>query len=548
MHAFPTLMTRSDEQLWEGMSAGSADVKQRCDGQRSINRRALSAFWRNLPLVMILLLAGCAVGPNFKPPAAPDTSNYSARPATSTVATAHVAGGESQRFAKGGDISADWWTLFHSPALNALIEQSLAHNPDLKAAQAALTVAHENTLAQRGARYPAVDAGFSATRQMQSQQVAPGPNYPVVPQEYLYSFFTPQLSISYAPDVFGLNRRTVESLQAQEQSVRFQMIAARITLSTNVVAAAVQQASLRAQVAATRDLIATNTKLVKLLRYQLDKGYAGGLDLAAQESQLAQLQATLPPLLTQLDQQNNLLAVLAGRLPSEAPAQAFDLASLHLPRQLPLSLPSRLVVQRPDVRQAEANMHAASANIGVAIANRLPNISLTANAGSTAVAMDQVFRTGTGFWAIGADIAAPIFHGGSLLHQERAAKAAYVEAAEQYRGTVLTAFQNVADTLAALQHDAEGLQAAAKAADAAKLTLDLSQRQYKAGYASYLTLLSAEQGYQQSRIALVQAQASRYVDTAALFQALGGGWWHDAAAATPNAAAHAAVNRDSDEK
>ena len=521
----------------DGISSSGASWLSRC---------------RYLPALLVLVLAGCAVGPDFKRPAAPNVSDYTARPAAGTVATPDTAGGESQQFARGGDIPADWWTLFHSPALDALIRQSLAHNPDLKAAQAALAVAHENTRAQRGAYYPAVDGGFSATRQMQSQQVAPGPNYPVVPQEYLYSFFTPQLSISYAPDVFGLNRRAVESLKAQEQSVRFQMIAARITLSTNVVAAAVQQASLRAQIEATRELIAINTEMVKILRYQLAKGYAGRLDLAAQESQLAQLQATLPPLLTQLDQQDDLLAVLAGRLPSQAPEQAFDLASLHLPQHLPVSLPSRLVAQRPDVRQAEANMHAASANIGVAIANRLPNISLSANAGSTAVTIGQVFKAGTGFWSIGADIAAPIFHGGSLLHQERAAKAAYVEAAEQYRGTVLTAFQNVADTLAALQHDAEGLQAAARAAQAAKLTLDLSQRQYKDGYASYLTLLSAEQGYQQSRIALVQAQASRYADTAALFQALGGGWWHDTTTADGTAAlstpTHAAATRDSDEK
>jgi NodT family efflux transporter outer membrane factor (OMF) lipoprotein len=344
--------------------------------------------------------------------------------------------------------------------------------------------------------------------------------------------------------VFGLNRRNVESLKAQQQEVRFQMLATRITLSSNVVVAAVQQASLRAQVGATRELIATDAKMVKLLRYQLDKGYAGRLDLAAQEAQLAQLQATLPPLLTQLDQQNHLLAVLAGELPGQAPPPSFDLAGLQLPPQLPVSLPSALVAQRPDVRQAEANLHAASAQIGVAIANRLPNITLTANAGSTALAIRQLFESGTGFWSLGADLAAPIFQGGSLRHQERAAKAAYVQAAEEYRGTVLTAFQNVADTLAALQHDAEGLQAAAKAADAARLTLKLSQRQYQDGYASYLSLLGAEQADQQARIALVQAQASRYVDTAALFQAMGGGWWHDAGAHSTDAAA----TRDSDEK
>ena len=528
---------------------GSASARDGIrDGLSSSGASWLSPC-RYLPALLVLVLAGCAVGPDFKRPAAPNVSDYTARPATGTVATPDTAGGESQQFARGGDIPADWWTLFHSPALNALIEQSLAHNPDLKAAQAALAVARENTRAGRGAYYPSVSAGFSASR----EQDPPGALAPVPSNNaFLYNLFTPQVSVSYVPDVFGLNRRNVESLKAQQQAVRFQMIATRITLSTNVVAAAVQQASLRAQVAATRDLIAINEKMVKLLRYQLDKGYAGRLDLAAQESQLAQLQSTLPPLLTQLDQQNHLLAVLAGRLPSEAPAQTFDLASLQLPQQLPLSLPSTLVAQRPDVRQAEANMHAASAQIGVAIANRLPNIALTANAGSTALAIKQLFKSGTGFWSLGADLAAPIFQGGSLLHQERAAKAAYVEAAEQYRGTVLTAFQNVADTLAALQHDAEGLQAAAKAADAAKLTLDLSQRQYKDGYASYLTLLSAEQGYQQSRIALVQAQASRYADTAALFQALGGGWWHDTASeegtATLTTPTHAAATRDSDEK
>ena len=503
--------------------------------------RVRSSVRSLLAAVALLAIGGCAVGPDFQRPTAPDVASVASGSLPATTVSANVAGGQAQHFVSGGDIPAQWWTLFHSTELNALIEQALAHNPNLKAAQAALAVARESTRTGRGAYYPAVSAGFSASR----EQDPPGA-LAAVPSNnaFLYNLFTPQVSVSYVPDVFGLNRRTVESLQAQQQAVRFQMLATRITLSSNVVAAAVQQASLRAQVAATRELIATNAKMVKLLRYQVDKGYAGRLDLAAQESQLAQLQTTLPPLLTQLDQQNHLLAVLAGRLPSEAPVQTFELASLRLPQQLPLSLPSTLVAQRPDVRLAEANMHAASAQIGVAIANRLPNISLTANAGSTALAIKQLFKSGTGFWSLGADLAAPIFQGGSLLHQERAAKAAYVEAAEQYRGTVLTAFQNVADTLAALQHDAEGLQAAVKAADAAKLTLELSQRQYQDGYASYLSLLGAEQADQQARIALVQAQASRYVDTAALFQAMGGGWWHDTGAAP----AQAAATRDSDEK
>ncbi|WP_201314571.1 efflux transporter outer membrane subunit [Dyella sp. EPa41] len=478
-------------------------------------------------LVAILassLLAGCAVGPDFKRPAAPDVSGYVAHPASTTVATENVSGGDAQHFAPGGDIPGDWWTLFHSRPLNDLIEQSLANNHDLKAAQAALSVARENALAQRGSYYPSVVASFSASRQKQSEAISPTPNS----SAFLYNLFTPQVSVSYAPDIFGLNRRTVESAKAQEQAVRFQMIATQVTLSTNVVAAAVQLASLQAQVDATRELVDINTHMVQILREQAAKGYASGLDLAAQESQLAQTSATLPPLLKQLAQQRDLLAVLVGRYPSEAPEPSFDLATLQLPRELPVSLPSALVAQRPDVLQAEANMHAASAQIGVAVANRLPNIVLSANTGSTALAMDQLFKSGTGFWGIGADLTAPIFQGGTLMHQERAAKAAYVEAAEQYRSTVMGAFQNVADSLVALDQDAAGLKAAATAVEAAKRTLDLSQRQWQSGYASYLSLLSAEQSYQQARINLVLAQASRYADTAALFQALGGGWWNRA--------------------
>lgn len=521
-------MKKSRIRVLDHMASGNDQAVLRHGGRRVVSCvRALGA------IVAVLALGACTVGPDFERPAAPKVAAYTAHAPETTAATANVAGGQAQHFTSGSDIPGDWWTLFHSKALNALIAESLHHNPDLQAAQAALRVAQENVRAQRGAYYPSVTAGFSATRQMQSQQVAPAPNFPVVPNEYLYSFFTPQVSVSYALDVFGLNRRTVESLQAQAQSVRFQMIAAQVTLSTNVVAAAVRQASLRAQIAATLKLVDINNKMLKVLRDQLAHGYVGRLDVAAQETQMAQVAATLPPLRTQLAQQDHLLAVLSGQLPGLAPAQAFDLAHLELPQDLPLSLPSVLVAQRPDVRQAEANLHAASAQVGIATANRLPNISLTANVGSTAVAIGQVFKAGTGFWSVGADLAAPIFEGGALLHQQRAAKAAYREAAAQYRSTVLTAFQNVADTLAALEQDALGLQQAAKAAVAAQVTLDLSQRQVKDGYAGYLTLLSAEQAYQQAQITLVEAQASRFSDTAALFQALGGGWWHDADAARP---------------
>src|ERR1022692_3439738 len=471
-----------------------------------------------------LLIDGCAVGPDFKRPAAPAVGDYTAHPLATTATTTNVAGGEAQRFAKGSDIAGDWWTLFHSKPLNELIELSLTNNPDLKAPQAALSVARENVLAQRGVYFPSVTGSFSATRQRQSGQIAPALNS----NAFLYNLFTPQVSVSYVPDVFGLNRRTSESLKAQEQEVRFQMVATYTTLTANVVVTAIQVASLQMQIDATRELIDINSNMVRILQYQFDKGYANRLDVAAQESQLAQIIATLPPLLKQSAQLQDLLAVLARRFPSQAPEESFELSSLQLPQDLPVSLPSELVAQRPDVLQAEANLHDASAKIGIAVANRLPNILLSANAGSSAAAMDQLFTSGTGFWGLGAAATAPLFQGGTLLHQERAAKAAYVQAAEEYRSTVLTAFQNVADTLTALEQDADALKAAAAAADAAKVTLDLAQRQLQDGYAGYLALLNAEQSYQQDRINLVQAQANRYADTAALFQALGGGWWHRA--------------------
>ena len=498
-------------------------------GWRKNTLGRLSGHWRpTLAVAFVAALTGCAVGPSFHRPAAPPVSDYTEPPLTITVTTTNIVGGEAQHFTKAGDLAGDWWTLFHSAPLNELIELALTNNPDLQGAQAALKVARENVLAQRGVYYPTVAASFSASRAKASELLAPVPNYPTTPQEFQYNLFTPQVSVSYSPDIFGLNRRTMESVKAQEQNVRFQMIAAYTTLTANVVVTAIQSAAVQAQIDATRQLVDLNSNMVEILRYQYTKGYAGRLDVVAQESQLAQVNATLPPLLKQSAQLRDLLAVLAGGFPNQAPLEKFELSDLRLPVEIPVSLPSQLVAQRPDVLQAEANLHAATAQIGVAMANRLPDLTLTADAGSTALSFDKLFSSGTGFWGLGAAAMAPLFQGGQLLHQERAAKAACVAAAEQYRSTVLTAFQNVADTLTALAQDAEGLQAAATAADDARETLALSQRQWQDGYISYLALLSAEQAWQQARINLVQAQAGRYADTAALFQALGGGWWHQA--------------------
>ncbi|HVV02470.1 MAG TPA: efflux transporter outer membrane subunit [Verrucomicrobiae bacterium] len=471
-----------------------------------------------------LLLAGCSVGPNFKTPAPPEVAGYTPEPLKTTSRTPHLPGGAAQHFVSGGDIPGEWWKLFHSQQLNDLIQISLSNNPTIASAQAALKSARENVLAQRGPYYPNISAGFSASRSKTSKQISPTPNN----NSFYYSLFTPQVSVSYVPDVFGLNRRTMESLKAQAEAARFNLIATHITLSANVAAAAIQEASLRGQIEATRRLLVINSNMLQTLQAQFSKGYIGRLDLAAQQAQVAQVAASLPPLLKQLEQQRHLLAALAGGLPSQNPAGKFDLASLHLPDELPVSLPSALVEQRPDIRQAEATLHAASAQVGVAVANRLPNITLSGDVGTMAVEAGKIFAGGSGFWDLAGGITQPIFEGGTLLHQERAARAAYTQAAADYRSTVLTAFQNVADSLSALKEDADALKAAAAARDAAKAALDLGEKQYHAGYAGYLSVLTAEQTYQQALISLVQAQADRYADTAALFQALGGGWWHRA--------------------
>lgn len=475
-----------------------------------------------IALAALLLTAACAVGPNFKRPAAPKAPGYTPTPPLATTGTPGVSGGETQQFLSGKDISGEWWTLFHSKPLNDLIERSLKNNPDRKAAQAALVVARENVKAQRGAYYPMLTGSFSADHSKSSSEISPVSST----SSLYYSLYTPQVAVSFVPDVFGQNRRTVESLKAQQEQARFALAATHITLTSNVVAAAIQEASLRAQIDATRELIEINTHMLDVLRKQFEKGYVGRLDVAAQESQLAQVTATLPPLLKQLAQQRDLLIALSGGLPNEDLAVKFELSSLQLPQELPLSLPTQLVEQRPDVRQAEENLHSASALIGVARANRLPSFALTADVGSMAVIFTHMFSSGTGFWDLGGGATQTLFQGGTLAARERAARAAYVQASEQYRSTVLTAFENVADTLHALDQDDDALKAAASARDAAKVTLDLTTKQMQVGYVSYLTLLSAEQTYQQTLINLVQAQTNRYADTAALFQALGGGWWN----------------------
>ena len=467
------------------------------------------------------LFSGCAAGPEFERPAPPAIGDYTREPLPAKTASAQVTGGEEQKFVWDREISAQWWTLFRSPQLSALVERALKNNPSVHAAQAALRQAQELVYAQQGYYYPAVQGSVASSRQRTSATVSPTLNS----NETLFNLHTAQVTVGYAPDVFGGLRRQVESLQAQANSQRYVLEATYLTLTSNVVAAAVQEAGLRSQLAAAQGIIDVNTQSLGLLRRQFAAGFVAGLDVAAQEAALAQAQQALPPLQKQLEQTRNLLAALAGRFPAEGSQDIFELATLHLPDELPVSLPSKLVEQRPDVRAAEEQLHAASAEIGVAVANMLPQFAIGAARGGSATAFGQMFTDGNPFWSVAGSVTQTIFAGGSLLHRKRAAEAAFEQTAAQYRSTVIAAFQNVADALYALQADADALRAAANSERAAQVALDLVRKRLELGQVNYLSLLNAQQAYQQAAISRAQAQANRFADTAALFQALGGGWW-----------------------
>jgi NodT family efflux transporter outer membrane factor (OMF) lipoprotein len=475
------------------------------------------------------LVCGCAVGPNFVAPVPPsDKGGYSAGPALMRTVGASVAGGEPQRLVQGRDIPGDWWRLFGSRGVRALTERALKNNADLATAQAALRVAQANLAAGKAAYFPTVTGNFSATRQM-APVTPPSTDQNgnlVLAESPAFNLFTGQVLVSYTPDVFGGIRRNVESLQAQSDNQRFQLEATYLTLTSNIVVAAVQEASLRGQIDATNQLIKIATDVLKLLRTQFDAGQIAESDVLAQQAALAQIEQTLPPLERALAQQRHLLSALSGGLPSQEPPEKFTLAGLKLPRDLPVSVPSQLVQQRPDLRAAEENLHSASAQIGVAVSNRLPNITLTGNIGSQSSTIAQLFSPGTGAWAIGGEVLQPIFDAGALYQKEVAARATFEQATSQYRSTVITSFQNVADSLTALSNDAVALQKAVAAEDAADKSLKITRRRLELGDINYILVLNAQQTYFQALLSRVQAQANRFADTAALFQALGGGWWN----------------------
>ncbi|AQS87787.1 outer membrane channel lipoprotein [Neoasaia chiangmaiensis NBRC 101099] len=478
---------------------------------------------RAVGLSLACLLSGCAIGPNFHRPTLPGHPAYQngAVPGDVHASAGAGAAGQAQRLVSGADVPGDWWKLFQVPELDALVARALAGSPSLQAAQATLKASWEQTKVQGAPLLPSISAEFNPTRNKTSRafSAVPGSN------AYLYNIHTLQLNISYQPDLWGGLRRQIESAAAQAEMQRFQLEATTNTLINTLVLAVIQQASVQAQIEATRQIIDSQQHVLQVMETQQRLGDISLANVMAQRAALTQIEATLPPLMQQKAQAHDQIAVLVGTTP-DATLPEPKLEAFRLPSALPVSLPAALLEQRPDIRAAEAQMHSASAQVGVAIANRLPNVQLSATPGQAVNAMSQFFTPGYGNWTIGAMVMQPIFQGFELLHLEREARANLLAATAQYRSTVLGAIQNVADTMQALQNDADALSISAQNDMAAEKSLTISRGQLSAGDISPLLLRSAQQLQMQARLTLIQTQASRFSDSVALFQALGGGWWH----------------------
>ncbi|HEX5353490.1 MAG TPA: efflux transporter outer membrane subunit [Rhodanobacteraceae bacterium] len=467
--------------------------------------------------VTAFAVAGCAVGPNFREPAAPRVDRFTAAPLPTSTASAGTAGGDAQRFLEGENVPQRWWTTFGNAELDRRVQQAFRHSPSLDAAEAALRQAEETARAGRGSLFPSLDANVGATRAKESSAqtnigTAVGP----------YTVYNAGVSVGYVFDIFGGVRRGIEAQQAQADVQRAQLDATYLTLAANVITASLQEASLREQVKATRQIVDSLQQELGIAKQQQAIGAKSLSDTLAVRSQLAATAATLPPLEKQLAATQNQLATYLGVTPAQLRLQPVTLADVTLPTDIPVSLPSTLVAQRPDIRAASAQLHAATAAVGVATADMLPRITLSGDVSSQSLTWSGLLAAGSGGWSLGLGLLQPLFHGGQLLHQKRAAEAGMQLALAEWKQTVLVAFQNVADSLQALDYDAQSLKAQSTSEQDARKLLSLTRAQYRVGAVDYLTLLSAERQYQQARIAEISARTSRLADTAALYAALGG--------------------------
>jgi NodT family efflux transporter outer membrane factor (OMF) lipoprotein len=487
--------------------------------KRTSIRKAAPPVLERLCALLLCFALGCVVGPEFERPKQPSIERYT----TGLTPTATIrADGKEQHFEQGAKIVPDWWRLFNSPGLNAVVNEAIENNQSLQAAQASLRQSQDNLRAGYGIFFPQVDAGADASR----QKFSPARFGGTAPSS-IFNVFTLSATIGYTLDVFGGQHRAVESLGAQVDVQHYTVIGTYIALSGNIVNTVIARAAYWDQIKATEEIIRFQRDQLKITEAQAQAGLIPYANLLSLQSQVAALEATLPPLRQKLSQSEHLLATLAGRTPAEWAPPEVDLADLTLPVELPVTLPSELVRQRPDVLAAEAQLHSASADIGVATAALFPNFTLNGAYGSQSGATKDLLKSGSAVWSLGANVSTPLFHGGTLWYKRKAAQEGYQQSLAIYRETVLSSFAQVADTLRALEHDAELVHAQSRAFNASEEALRLITANYQAGTANYVQVLIANGQYQQAKIGYLQAQAQRFQDTVALFVSLGGGWWND---------------------
>ena len=468
-----------------------------------------SLRWAAAPTLLCCVLCGCVVGPDFKTPLSTNAESFTRTPLNV----------KSELFSRELAVTEKWWNAYHSSEIDSLVEHALSNNPNIEVASTSLKAAQENVIAQRGLFFPSVQAGYNASRQNTGAVLSS----PLSNGNTLYNLHTAQLSVGFVPDIFGGNQRLVESLGAQADNQKYQLAALRITIASNVVAAALQHAGLQEQVRIVEETVEVGRRQLDHLRGLKASGYSSGIDLASQEASYAQARALLPPLQKQLEQTRNLIAILCGDLPNERLTNV-SLASVTTPAQLPTILPSQLVARRPDVQAAVEQARSANALVGVATANMLPQFSLTASLGFSKNILAGLLSNDNKAWGISGGFVEQLFAGGALRARKRGAEASAQAALAQYRSTVLTAFQNVADTLYAIESDGHGLSASTDAEIANERLLAMTQKQFDLGYTSGLNLLVVKQAYLQTRLVKVVAYGAYLGDTVMLYQALGGGW------------------------
>lgn len=479
------------------------------------------------PLIAVVL-ACCTVGPNFTPPPPPSGPAYK----TASAKLPAIAGEPAQRLAVGQQIAGDWWTLYHSPMLDRLLQQAIANNRDLRAAHANLAAAQAVAAAARGGLFPQLDFAASAEREKVSYAAFGLRQSPAV-----FNVFSVGPTVSYSLDPFGGRRRLVEEREAQADVERDQLTAAYLAVTGNAVSDAIDIAGINAQIAAVEDVITDDRNLLALVQRSVQAGGATDLDVESARSQLAADRTLLPPLQQRLSVARHVLAVLVAKTPAAETPANFTLESMTLPAEVPVSLPSALVHQRPDILAAEAELHVASAAVGVATAQLYPDITLTAGIEQIGLAPHTLLTAGDNVWNFGAGVTAPLFHGGALKAQQRAAESNFASARATYQQVVLQSFAQVADTLDALQHDTRLLGEQRAALESSHRSLELTRRAYREGDIALLQVLDASRLYQRARLGYAQAAAQRYLDTAQLFLAMGGGWWQRpdlSQAAAPN--------------